>query len=878
MASTSKQTEKTSEIPPCEGTEMDLPPEWFTDGDPPPRYLQPYLLKMKNEIKKEILEELLQGSQGELPTIKPGATAKVVENQSDFQGEVIHTGIFCDNCDQLIHGIRYKCGNCSDFDLCQECESLPNIHNKNHIFLKIRYPVALKMYLKQLNQDIVTCPNPAKVYLNSRSRQSKKLYEAKFVCDETIPDSTVLPPSTKFVKSWRVVNSGTRVWTHATKLHLIQGNMALTPVSDYVDVPHLKPGEEGIVSVLFTTPSYPGVFRSHWNFCHKSRPFGDIVWCHIVVVSPEEVQNATSGKQINKMIISSKKSKMTEQMKYCHFILAELLDKKNEVYAKPFYKSVFRDHFPEENHKTLLCLDDIKAKLDDSKYTSPEDFAVELRRMFTDCINCCPGKEVVIGAKKLQDIFEMLYAMMPDATKKVPVPLVKTEVSIDSSESSSTDSEEDNKQEIQQLPDIKEGKKDEVSCIEQVLTAVKKEHERGNMVPRKLVVSSHTTTPNNTPFDLTPPKSPDHHATSMKEVHNMAADNSSLVKDSENEDDDCSVLSLGSSESDAEFVVIPMPKCFNLAESYVSQHMPHWFQDLPPVTATNHPGKNMHKVIQMGDQEIGVISAESMHNCAAKTAGTVSQETGVPEVSFIPCVSAVLEMIEGKKTQHKHVSVGTDGSSSEVSIIESGSNSPTIENATQTIESIHINLSSESATNAFEIDKVEVHVDSSPTMENIQQEQIEIEEQSEDIAISTTFPKFPVEFVNSTYDPSPASNEERTVQVLPEGLVTGALSAAASVFNTAKAVISTMQQPRNSAGACLSQELPSVASRNETHPTVLNPMNQLIEMGFCNRQQNEDLLAKHNGDVALVVAELVNLNDNDWYASRHIPSPPPCFD
>ncbi|GIY72957.1 next to BRCA1 gene 1 protein [Caerostris extrusa] len=226
MASTSKQTEKTSEIPPCEGTEMDLPPEWFTDGDPPPRYLQPYLLKMKNEIKKEILEDILLGHQGELPTIKPGATAKVVENQSDFQGEVIHTGIFCDNCDQLIHGIRYKCGNCPDFDLCQECESLPYIHNKNHIFLKIRYPVALKMYLKQLNQNIVTCPNPAKVYLNSRSRQSKKLYEAKFVCDETIPDSTVLPPSTKFVKSWRVVNSGTRVWTHATKLHLIQGNMA----------------------------------------------------------------------------------------------------------------------------------------------------------------------------------------------------------------------------------------------------------------------------------------------------------------------------------------------------------------------------------------------------------------------------------------------------------------------------------------------------------------------------------------------------------------------------------------------------------------------------------------------------------------------------
>lgn len=45
-------------------------------------------------------------------------------------------------------------------------------------------------------------------------------------------------------------------------------------------------------------------------------------------------------------------------------------------------------------------------------------------------------------------------------------------------------------------------------------------------------------------------------------------------------------------------------------------------------------------------------------------------------------------------------------------------------------------------------------------------------------------------------------------------------------------------------------------------------------MGFSNRQQNEELLKKHKNDVALVVAELVNMNDNDWYASRHVPSAP----
>lgn len=45
-----------------------------------------------------------------------------------------------------------------------------------------------------------------------------RLYEAKFVQDETVPDGTVLSPSTTFMKSWRVLNSGKRVWTHSTKV------------------------------------------------------------------------------------------------------------------------------------------------------------------------------------------------------------------------------------------------------------------------------------------------------------------------------------------------------------------------------------------------------------------------------------------------------------------------------------------------------------------------------------------------------------------------------------------------------------------------------------------------------------------------------------
>ncbi|KAF9283773.1 hypothetical protein BGZ68_005098 [Mortierella alpina] len=53
-----------------------------------------------------------------------------------------HTGVVCDGCDTAIFGVRYKCGNCPDYDLCGNCESSPVAHHDpNHVFIKIRKPI-----------------------------------------------------------------------------------------------------------------------------------------------------------------------------------------------------------------------------------------------------------------------------------------------------------------------------------------------------------------------------------------------------------------------------------------------------------------------------------------------------------------------------------------------------------------------------------------------------------------------------------------------------------------------------------------------------------------------------------------------------------------
>lgn len=55
---------------------------------------------------------------------------------------------------------------------------------------------------------------------------------------------------------------------------------------------------------------------------------------------------------------------------------------------------------------------------------------------------------------------------------------------------------------------------------------------------------------------------------------------------------------------------------------------------------------------------------------------------------------------------------------------------------------------------------------------------------------------------------------------------------------------------------------------NYSYPSE-HEMQQLLEMGFCNREQNKALLQKHNNNVQAVVAELIGQTNDGWYASRH---------
>ncbi|CAG8950956.1 hypothetical protein HYFRA_00006353 [Hymenoscyphus fraxineus] len=63
-----------------------------------------------------------------------------VSEDATRRNAYVHRGCACNSCGAVpIRGIRYRCSNCADYDLCESCES-QGLHIKTHIFYKIRVP------------------------------------------------------------------------------------------------------------------------------------------------------------------------------------------------------------------------------------------------------------------------------------------------------------------------------------------------------------------------------------------------------------------------------------------------------------------------------------------------------------------------------------------------------------------------------------------------------------------------------------------------------------------------------------------------------------------------------------------------------------------
>ncbi|XP_035705424.1 bromodomain-containing protein 3 isoform X3 [Folsomia candida] len=113
------------------------------------------------------------------------------------------------------------------------------------------------------------------------------------------------------------------------------------------------------------------------------------------------------------------KEKLRESLKACNEILKELFSKKHSAYAWPFYKPVDAEllglHDYHEIIKKPMDLSTVKTKMDARDYKSCAEFAGDVRLIFTNCYKYNPpDHDVVQMARKLQDVFEMKFAKIPD--------------------------------------------------------------------------------------------------------------------------------------------------------------------------------------------------------------------------------------------------------------------------------------------------------------------------------------------------------------------------------------------------------------------------------------------------------------------------------
>ncbi|XP_071392193.1 bromodomain testis-specific protein [Centroberyx affinis] len=114
-----------------------------------------------------------------------------------------------------------------------------------------------------------------------------------------------------------------------------------------------------------------------------------------------------------------KKAKLSEQLKYCNVILKEMLAKRHSAYAWPFYTPVDVDALGLHDYHDIIQqpmdLSTIRKKMDQREYANAQEFAADVRLMFSNCYKYNPPlHEVVLMARRLQDVFEARYSKLPE--------------------------------------------------------------------------------------------------------------------------------------------------------------------------------------------------------------------------------------------------------------------------------------------------------------------------------------------------------------------------------------------------------------------------------------------------------------------------------
>uniref|UniRef100_A0A3Q3WW46 Bromodomain-containing protein 2 n=1 Tax=Mola mola TaxID=94237 RepID=A0A3Q3WW46_MOLML len=192
----------------------------------------------------------------------------------------------------------------------------------------------------------------------------------------------------------------------------------------------------------------------------------------------------------------SRKSKLSPQLRYCSGLLKEMLSKKHVAYAWPFYTPVDAAALGlHDYHDIIKCpmdLSTIKRKVDCREYRDAQQFASDVRLMFSNCYKYNPpDHDVVSMARKLQDVFEFRFAKMPDEPHMDHTAMsLKSAPSSESEESESSpdsDSEEERAHRLAELQDQLRAMHEQLAALSQgpIIKPKKKKEKKDKKEKKK---------------------------------------------------------------------------------------------------------------------------------------------------------------------------------------------------------------------------------------------------------------------------------------------------------------------------------------------------------------------------------------------------------
>ncbi|KTG45065.1 hypothetical protein cypCar_00031047 [Cyprinus carpio] len=338
------------------------PPAWFTS----------YMEKFKDQVVREAVEKICREFSGQCCIHKPvGAEAQVPEVTSSTLPGAPSPAPACSSCRGQTAGGGYQCSVCTSCTLCEPCSFS---HDPSHNLVRARTPLSIpehgspapdhsrfyrrgdRSFRKAEKQRLKAEKRQLKAEVKEIRKQLRMerrgLHRPKRPCplavpamtalllDENLPDGSRLRPGTKFIKYWKMKNSGRVCWDSETKLKFMWGNLAVGSGERWreVAVPTLQPGQVGVISVALCAPTLEGTYTSHWRLAHRGEQFGPRVWCSIVVDPHAPTAICADGLLVSPCVTPQEKSSRTlEREEKCRASREQLLLSVNQDCDQEFY-------------------------------------------------------------------------------------------------------------------------------------------------------------------------------------------------------------------------------------------------------------------------------------------------------------------------------------------------------------------------------------------------------------------------------------------------------------------------------------------------------------------------------------------------------------